>query len=186
MKAYYYYTHMTYHCYQVGPTDMLAGCHIRQAHWTTRGSLLRCQSVCVNCSRAPEGGQDEGYYYTPMTYHCYQMGPRDMLAGCSVKQSTLDDPQEQAYSRRPRGMAPRCARPDAPPITRCIPLQPHMALPFTSATASSWYACRRKVARSERFSEELTANTCSSTLHWGRRARTSPWRGAWSEPACNS
>ena len=26
MKA-YYYTHMTYHCYQVGPTDMLAGCH---------------------------------------------------------------------------------------------------------------------------------------------------------------
>ena len=32
--------------------------------------------VCVHCSRAPEGGQDEGYYYTPMTYHCYQMGPR--------------------------------------------------------------------------------------------------------------
>ena len=32
MKAYYYYTPMTYHCYQVGPTDMLAGCHIRQAH----------------------------------------------------------------------------------------------------------------------------------------------------------
>jgi hypothetical protein len=73
---YYYYTPMTYHCYHVGPRDMLAGCHIRQAHWTTRGSLLRCQSVCVNCSRAPEGGQDEGYYYTPMTYHCYQMGPR--------------------------------------------------------------------------------------------------------------
>ena len=40
MKAYYYYTHMTYHCYQVGPTDMLAGCHIRQAHSVTRGSLL--------------------------------------------------------------------------------------------------------------------------------------------------
>jgi hypothetical protein len=30
-----------------------------------------------------------------------------------------------------------------------------MALPFTSATASSWYACRKKVARSGRFSEEL-------------------------------
>ena len=39
MKA-YYYTPMTYHCYQVGPTDMLAGCHIRQAHSATRGSLL--------------------------------------------------------------------------------------------------------------------------------------------------
>ena len=37
MKAYYYYTPMTY---QVGPTDMLAGCHIRQAHSATRGSLL--------------------------------------------------------------------------------------------------------------------------------------------------
>jgi hypothetical protein len=73
MKAYYYYTPMTYHCYQVGPTDMLAGCHIRQAHSATHGSLL-------------------------------------------------------------------------PQATRCIPLQPHMALPFTSATASSWYACRRKVA----------------------------------------
>ena len=36
--------------------------------------------VCVNCSRAPEGGKDEGYCYAPVTYHCYQMGSRDMLA----------------------------------------------------------------------------------------------------------
>jgi hypothetical protein len=76
-----------------------------------------------------------------------------------------------ACSRRPRGTAPSCARPDAPTITRCIPLQPHMALPFTSATASSWYACRRKVARSGRFSEKLTASKCSSTLHLGVAAR---------------
>ena len=52
MKA-YYYTPMTYHCYQVGPTDMLAGCHIRQAHSATRGSLLPqatfavCVCVCI-------------------------------------------------------------------------------------------------------------------------------------------
>jgi hypothetical protein len=46
-----------------------------------------------------------------------------------------------------------------------------MAFPFTSATASSCYACRRNVARSGRFSEELTMcyghgqEGVGSTLH---------------------
>jgi hypothetical protein len=35
-------------------------------------------SVCVNCSRAPEGGEDEGYYryYAPMTYRMLPDGPQ--------------------------------------------------------------------------------------------------------------
>ena len=49
-------------------------------------TALSTTEVCARCSRAPEGGQNEGYYYTPMTYHCYQMGPLNTLAGCSVKQ----------------------------------------------------------------------------------------------------
>jgi hypothetical protein len=28
-------------------------------------------TMCMNCSRAPEGGEDQGYYFVPMTYHCY-------------------------------------------------------------------------------------------------------------------
>jgi hypothetical protein len=47
MKAYYYYTPMTYHCYQVGPTDMLAGCHIRQAHSSMDTGVCVCVCLCV-------------------------------------------------------------------------------------------------------------------------------------------
>jgi hypothetical protein len=61
MKA-YYYTPMTYHCYKVGPTDMLAGCHFRQAHSATRGSLLPCPAlVCVCLHRLVGGEQVCGY-----------------------------------------------------------------------------------------------------------------------------
>jgi hypothetical protein len=55
----------------------------------SRGSKrkIRVKNVCVHCPRAPKGGRDDGYYYyAPMTYPCYQMDPRDMLARCSAKQ----------------------------------------------------------------------------------------------------
>ena len=52
----------------------------------------------------------KAYYYTPITYHCYQMGPRDMLAGCSVKQSTLDDPQELTPAGRVGRRQWKCMR----------------------------------------------------------------------------
>jgi hypothetical protein len=48
-----------------------------------------------------------------------------------------------------------------PPFTSCMPRQPHMAFPFVNTTASSWYACRMKMAHSGRLSEELTARKCS-------------------------
>jgi hypothetical protein len=41
-----------------------------------KGARVKATALCVTFSRAPEGGEDEGYYYTPMTYHCYQVGPQ--------------------------------------------------------------------------------------------------------------
>jgi hypothetical protein len=44
---------------------------------------LSTWDVCA-LLRALEGGQDEGYHYTPMTYHCYQVGPRASWQGAAT------------------------------------------------------------------------------------------------------